>query len=104
MKVGAGVSTFVPGDPVVGLCDRLGRPTKAQAEYIVLDRDAVGHLSAETNLIAAATLPLNSLTARACTGAWPTRCHSTASPTPTGGWTRVDCGAGSCCCQSREPL
>jgi NADPH:quinone reductase len=61
--VGPGTFGFRSGDRVVGLSDRLTIPLKAQAEYCVLDVEAVGHLPAEMDLTAAATLPLNALTA-----------------------------------------
>ncbi|GAA3390829.1 NADP-dependent oxidoreductase [Cryptosporangium minutisporangium] len=61
--VGAQITGFAPGDRVVGLSDRLALPVKAQADYVVLDADAVGHVPDGTDLVAAATLPLNSLTA-----------------------------------------
>ncbi|MEV4315098.1 NADP-dependent oxidoreductase [Actinocrispum sp. NPDC049592] len=52
---------FASGDRVAGLCDRLDLPTKAQADYVVLDSAAV----AKTDLdpVAAASLPLNVTTA-----------------------------------------
>lgn len=61
-EVGAGVDAFAPGDRVVGLSDRLDVPTKAQAELVVLDADAVAPAPG-TDLVAAATLPLNASTA-----------------------------------------
>ncbi|MFC4998223.1 NADP-dependent oxidoreductase [Dactylosporangium cerinum] len=61
--VGPGVTGFAAGDRVVGLCDRLPLPVKAQAEYAVLDAGAVGRLPPDVDLTAAATLPLNALTA-----------------------------------------
>ena len=61
--VGHGVAGFSPGDPVIGLSDRLALSLKAQAEYVVLDADAVAGIPAGMDLTAAATLPLNGLTA-----------------------------------------
>ncbi|MCP2329692.1 NADPH:quinone reductase-like Zn-dependent oxidoreductase [Hamadaea flava] len=61
--VGADVTRFAVGDRVAGLSDRLALPSKAQAEYAVLDEEAVGRLPDDVDLVAAATLPLNSLTA-----------------------------------------
>lgn len=61
--VGPGVTGFAPGDRVIGLSDRLALPLKAQAEYVVLDVDAVAPVPDGLDLVAAATLPLNVLTA-----------------------------------------
>ncbi|MFD0578674.1 NADP-dependent oxidoreductase [Dactylosporangium darangshiense] len=61
--VGAGVRGFAAGDRVAGLCDRPGLALKAQAEYAVLDAGAVALLPDGLDLVAAATLPLNALTA-----------------------------------------
>ena len=61
--VGPATSGFRPGDRVVGLSDRLSLPLKGQAEYVVLDAEAVGRLPADVDLVAAAVLPLNALTA-----------------------------------------
>jgi NADPH:quinone reductase-like Zn-dependent oxidoreductase len=59
-QVGGGA--FAVGDRVVGLCDRLDLPTKTQAEYVVLEADAVAPAPG-TDLVAASTLPLNASTA-----------------------------------------
>lgn len=59
-QVGGGA--FTVGDRVVGLSDRLDLPTKAQAEYVVLDAGAVAPVP-DTDLVAASTLPLNASTA-----------------------------------------
>ncbi|WP_374117156.1 NADP-dependent oxidoreductase [Streptomyces sp. RKAG293] len=61
--VGPGVTAFAPGDRVIGLQDRLDVRTGAQAEYVVLDADAVASAPAGIPPEAAATLPLNALTA-----------------------------------------
>lgn len=61
-QVGAGVETFAAGDRVVGLADRLDLPARTHAELVVLDVDAVAP-APDTDLVAAATLPLNALTA-----------------------------------------
>lgn len=53
---------FVVGDRVIGISDRVQLPTRAQAEYVVLDVNAVAPAPA-TDLVAASTLPLNGLTA-----------------------------------------
>jgi NADPH:quinone reductase len=54
---------FRPGDAVIGLSDRLPLPSKAQAEYVVLDAGAVAAVPDGTDPVAAATLPLGGLTA-----------------------------------------
>jgi NADPH2:quinone reductase len=61
--LGPQVTAFRPGDPVIGLSDRLALPLKTQAEYVVLDAGAVASVPTGTDLIAAATLPLGGLTA-----------------------------------------
>ena len=61
--LGAEVAGFCRGDAVIGLSDRLALPLKSQAEYVVLDADAVAVVPAGTDLVAAATLPLGALTA-----------------------------------------
>lgn len=61
--VGAGVDAFAAGDRVVGLSDRLDVPVGAQAEQVVLDTDAVAPAPRDVDPVAAATLPLNALTA-----------------------------------------
>ncbi|MEV4757111.1 NADP-dependent oxidoreductase [Micromonospora sp. NPDC049559] len=62
-ELGAGVVGLSPGDQVIGLSDRLALAAKAQAEQVVLDADAVAVVPPGTDLTAAATLPLNGLTA-----------------------------------------
>lgn len=61
--VGPEVTGFAIGQPVVGLSDRLSVRSKAYAESIVLDADAVAAAPAGVPATAAATLPLNGLTA-----------------------------------------
>lgn len=61
--LGPGVTGLRGSDAVIGLSDRLPLPLKAQAEYVVLDADAVAAVPAGTDLVAAATLPLGGLTA-----------------------------------------
>ncbi|MFD9636581.1 NADP-dependent oxidoreductase [Streptomyces violascens] len=61
--LGPEVAGFRRGDAVIGLSDRLALPLKAQAEYVVLDADAVAAVPAGTDLVAAAALPLGGLTA-----------------------------------------
>ncbi|MFI5914218.1 NADP-dependent oxidoreductase [Dactylosporangium sp. NPDC051541] len=61
--LGPGVSGFAAGDQVIGLCDRPGLPAKTQADFSVLDATALAALPSDTDLVSAATLPLNALTA-----------------------------------------
>jgi NADPH:quinone reductase-like Zn-dependent oxidoreductase len=61
--LGPGVTTFAPGDRVIGLSDRLPVSLKTQADHVILDADAVAPLPPATDLAAAATLPLAALTA-----------------------------------------
>ncbi|MET9244086.1 NADP-dependent oxidoreductase [Nonomuraea sp. NPDC003709] len=61
--VGPGVTGVVPGERVIGLSDRLDVPLGAQAEYVVLDADAVTRAPSGRSPVEAATLPLNGLTA-----------------------------------------
>ncbi|MFG6191793.1 NADP-dependent oxidoreductase [Nonomuraea sp. JJY05] len=62
-EVGPGVSGVVPGERVIGLKDRLDVSLGAQAEYVVLDADAITRAPSDHSPVAAATLPLNGLTA-----------------------------------------
>jgi NADPH2:quinone reductase len=62
-ETGPGVTGLAAGDAVIGLSDRLDVPTGGYAEQIVLDATAVGRVPAGTDLAAAATLPLNAVTA-----------------------------------------
>jgi NADPH:quinone reductase len=59
----AGGSAFAVGDRVIGLADRLDVPTAGYADYLVLDADAVAAAPRDVGFEAAATLPLNGLTA-----------------------------------------
>ncbi|MEW1547855.1 NADP-dependent oxidoreductase [Streptomyces tsukubensis] len=61
--LGPGVLGLRLGDTVIGLCDRLPLSSKTQAEYAVLDADAIATVPAGTDLPGAATLPLGGLTA-----------------------------------------
>ncbi|SFW82167.1 NADP-dependent oxidoreductase [Amycolatopsis australiensis] len=54
---------FRVGEEVIGLRDRIGTPLGAYAEQIVLDASAVAVAPAGVSPVAAATLPLNALTA-----------------------------------------
>ncbi|WP_168207603.1 zinc-binding dehydrogenase [Microlunatus elymi] len=62
--VGAGVTVFEIGRPVIGLVDKFITPIGAQSEYVVLDTHAVAALPDGADLLAAATLPANASTAR----------------------------------------
>jgi NADPH2:quinone reductase len=56
-------AAFAVGDRVVGLSDRLDVPTAGYADYLVLDADSVAAAPRDVSFEAAATLPLNGLTA-----------------------------------------
>ncbi|ADI08573.1 alcohol dehydrogenase zinc-binding domain protein [Streptomyces bingchenggensis BCW-1] len=58
-----GVRGFRPGDPVIGLRDLLDVSLGTYAEYVVLDATAVAPAPEGVPAAAAATLPLNGLTA-----------------------------------------
>jgi len=60
--VGPGVTRFRPGDPVVGLRDVLVAGG-THADAVVLDQHAVAPAPRSVDLVTAATLPLNALTA-----------------------------------------
>ncbi|WP_225630816.1 NADP-dependent oxidoreductase [Streptomyces solaniscabiei] len=62
-RLGAGVAAFVPGQRVIGLRDLLDVSLGAYAEYLVLDAAAVASAPPGASATAAATLPLNGLTA-----------------------------------------
>lgn len=61
--VGEGVTGFAFGQPVVGLSDWFATLVGTQAEYVVLDASAIAHAPHQATAMAAATLPLNALTA-----------------------------------------
>jgi NADPH:quinone reductase len=61
--VGREVTAFWPGDRVIGLRDRLDQPLGTYAEQVVLDAAEVAHAPEGTESAAAATIPLNALTA-----------------------------------------
>jgi NADPH:quinone reductase len=61
--VGADVTQFRVGDPVVGLEDRLVKDLGSFAEFVVLSAVAVAAAPRSVDLVAASTLPLNALTA-----------------------------------------
>ena len=62
-EVGQGVSGFARGDRVIGLSDRLDVTLGTHADQVVLDATAVARAPAGVPAVAAATLPLNGLTA-----------------------------------------
>ncbi|MFJ2278380.1 NADP-dependent oxidoreductase [Streptomyces sp. NPDC087866] len=62
-EVGPGVTEFAPGDPVIGIQDRLDVSLGTYAEYVVLDAGAVASAPEGLSPVEAATLPLNALTA-----------------------------------------
>ncbi|MBD0741393.1 NADP-dependent oxidoreductase [Streptomyces sp. CBMA152] len=62
-ELGPGAEGFAVGDQVIGLRDRLDAPLGTYAEQLVLDASAVAPLPAGLSPVAAATLPLNGLTA-----------------------------------------
>ena len=62
-QVGPEVTTFAVGDAVIGMRDRLALPTGSYAERIVLDAAHVAPAPHGIELAAAATIPLNGLTA-----------------------------------------
>ncbi len=61
--LGPGVDRFREGDPVIAMRDLLSAPLGAQAEYVVLDADAVAAAPRSVSPLEAATVPLNGLTA-----------------------------------------
>src|SRR5690242_17790230 len=60
---GPEVTSFTPGDRVIGLRDRLDQPLGTHAEQVVLDAADVAVAPAGVDDAAAATMPLNGLTA-----------------------------------------
>jgi NADPH:quinone reductase len=61
--LGPGVTSFGPGDRVIGLRDRLDQAFGTYAEQVVLDVADVAPAPAGVDSAAASTLPLNGLTA-----------------------------------------
>jgi NADPH:quinone reductase-like Zn-dependent oxidoreductase len=61
--LGPDVRGFSIGEAVIGLRDRLSAPIGAQAEFVVLDVEAVARAPQSVTPVEAATLPLNALTA-----------------------------------------
>ena len=62
-EVGAGVGGFAQGDTVIGLRDLISAKLGTYAEFVVIDASAVAHAPRSATPAAAATLPLNGLTA-----------------------------------------
>ena len=61
--VGSGVDRLRAGDRVIAMRDLLSAPVGAQAEYVVLDAEAVALAPRTVSPVEAATIPLNGLTA-----------------------------------------
>lgn len=61
--VGAGVTRFAIGDPVIGTQERLDRPLSTQAEYVVLEDWELAPAPAGVDLVQLAALGLNATTA-----------------------------------------
>ncbi len=61
--LGTAVIGFSPGQQVIGLLTQMDVPTGTHAEYVVLDAAGVAKAPEGVPLTAAATLPLNGLTA-----------------------------------------
>lgn len=62
-EIGSGVTGFAVGDAVIGIRDRLALSTGAYAEQIALDAAHIAPAPRGVDLAAAATIPLNGLTA-----------------------------------------
>ena len=62
-EVGDGVTRWTVGDEVVGLRDEFVGPTGAHASHVVLPSDALASAPHGVSAVAAATFPLNTLTA-----------------------------------------
>jgi NADPH2:quinone reductase len=60
---GSDVTGFAAGDFVIGLRDLLTAERGTFADYIVLDESAIAHAATSLDPVAAATLPLNGVTA-----------------------------------------
>ena len=61
--LGPDTDRFRPGDPVIAMRDLLSASVGAQAEYVVLDTEAVAPAPRSVSPVEAATIPLNGLTA-----------------------------------------
>jgi NADPH:quinone reductase len=62
-ELGPDVDRFRVGDPVIAMRDLLTASIGAQAEYVVLDTEAVAPAPSNASPVEAATIPLNGLTA-----------------------------------------
>lgn len=62
-EIGSGVDGFAIGDEVFGLSDHLDVPLGTQSDYVALDATAVARAPRSVSAVAAATVPLNALTA-----------------------------------------
>jgi NADPH:quinone reductase len=62
-EIGPDVDRFRAGDPVIAMRDLLTASIGAQAEYVVLDSEAVAPAPSSVSPVQAATIPLNGLTA-----------------------------------------
>jgi NADPH:quinone reductase len=62
-RVGAGVSDFAPGQPVMGVVNPRRPGGGAHAEYVSVPAASIVPLDPAADLVAAATLPMNGLTA-----------------------------------------
>src|SRR5215204_5298602 len=63
LAVGEQVTTIAVGDVVAGVDDAMVGENRAQADLVLLDADAVAVVPAGLDPVAAASIPLNSLTA-----------------------------------------
>ena len=61
--IGAGVTGFAAGDAVIALNDRIAAPTGGYASHVIVPAAAAAPAPAGADPAAAATLPLNALTA-----------------------------------------
>ncbi|MFX0573232.1 NADP-dependent oxidoreductase [Nocardia nepalensis] len=61
--IGSGVEEFTLGQPVIGISDRLDVSLAAQADYVILAAQNIAPAPTSVPLTAAATIPLNGLTA-----------------------------------------
>ncbi|MEV6769529.1 NADP-dependent oxidoreductase [Nocardia sp. NPDC051030] len=64
-ELGAGVTDSTLGDPVIGLIPWLADPVGSYADYVVVPADVLASAPRGVDLVAAATLPLNGITADA---------------------------------------
>ncbi len=62
-EVGPDVTAYAVGDPVAGLDDDMVGADRALAEYVLLGTDAIAHVPEGLDLVEAASIPLNSVTA-----------------------------------------